>query len=76
MTSAAAVFCLAGGQLTGEEKARNFLRCLPQITSVLERTPRPFIARVYRPNRDDPADTTTRRVEVELTLADWEKRRG
>jgi hypothetical protein len=76
MTSGAAVFCLAGGHLTGEEKARNFLRCLPQITSVLERTPRPFIAKVYQPNRDDPADTTTRRVEVKLTLADWEKRRG
>lgn len=35
MTSGAAVFCLAGGHLTGEEKARNFLRCLPQIASVL-----------------------------------------
>jgi hypothetical protein len=76
MTSGAAVFCLAGGHLTGEQKARNFLRCLPQIASVLERTPRPFIARVYQPNRDDPADTTTRRVEVKLTLAEWEKRRS
>jgi hypothetical protein len=75
MTSGAAVFCLAGGHLTGEQKARNFLRCLAQIASVLERTPRPFIAKVYQPNRDDPADTTTRRVEVKLTLADWEKRR-
>lgn len=76
MTSGAAVFCLAGGHLTGEEKARNFLRCLPQILSVLERTPRPFIAKVYQPNRDDPGDTSTRRVEVKLTLADWEKRRS
>jgi hypothetical protein len=76
MTSGAAVFCLAGGHLTGEEKARNFLRCLPQITSVLARTPRPFIAKVYQPNPDDPADTTTRRVDVKLTLADWERRRG
>lgn len=76
MTSGAAVFCLAGGHLTGEEKARNFLRCLPQITSVVARTPRPFIARVYQPNRDDPSDATTRRVDVKLTLADWEKRRG
>jgi hypothetical protein len=76
MTSGAAVFCLAGGHLTGEEKARNFLRCLPQINAVLARTPRPFIAKVYQPNRDDPADTTTRRVDVKLTLAEWEKRRG
>ncbi|HEX2207278.1 MAG TPA: hypothetical protein VHG93_06310 [Longimicrobium sp.] len=76
MTSGAAVFCLAGGHLTSEGKARNFLRCLPQILSVLERTPRPFIARVYQPNRDDPADATTRRVDVKLTLADWEKGRG
>ncbi|HEU4882932.1 MAG TPA: hypothetical protein VFT45_11815 [Longimicrobium sp.] len=75
MTSGAAVFCLAGGHLTGEEKARNFLRCLPQIQSVLARTPLPFIAKVYQPNRDDPADTTTRRVDVKLTLAEWEKRR-
>ncbi|HEX2208634.1 MAG TPA: hypothetical protein VHG93_13190, partial [Longimicrobium sp.] len=56
MTSGAAVFCLAGGHPTTEGKARNFLRCLPQILSVLERTPRPFIARVYQPNRDAPAD--------------------
>lgn len=75
MTSGAAVFCLAGGHLTAEEKARNFLRCLPQITAVLQRTPRPFIARVYQPNRDDPRDTRTRRVEVKLTRAEWEKRR-
>ncbi|HEX5870449.1 MAG TPA: hypothetical protein VFY65_08540 [Longimicrobium sp.] len=76
MTSGAAVFCLAGGHLTGEEKARNFLRCLPQIASVLARTPRPFIAKVYQPNRDDPEDTTTRRVDVKLTRAEWERRRG
>lgn len=76
MTSGAAVFCLAGGHLTGEEKARNFLRCLPQIASVLERTPPPFIARVYQPNRDDPADAKTRRVEVKLTLPEWESRGG
>ena len=76
MTSGAAVFCLAGGHLTSQEKARNVLRCLPQITSVLERTPRPFIAKVYQPNRDDPADLTTRRVEVKLTLPEWERRTG
>lgn len=76
MTSGAAVFCLAGGHLTGVQKARNFLRCLPQVTSVLARTPKPFIARIYQPNRDDPSDPATRRVEVKLTLADWEKRRG
>lgn len=74
MTSGAAAFCLAGGHLTSEDKARNFLRCLPQILSILDRTPRPFIAKVYQPNRDDPADATTRRVDVKLTLADWEKR--
>lgn len=72
----AAVFCLAGGHLTGEEKAHNFLRCLPQILSILDRTPPLFIAKVYQPNRDDPADATTRSVDVKLTLADWEKRRG
>lgn len=76
MTSGAAVFCLAGGHHTAEEKARNVLCCLPQIASVLARTTPPFIARVYQPSRDDPSDRTTRRVEVKLTLADWEKRRG
>jgi hypothetical protein len=76
MTSGAAVFCLAGGHLTSEAKARNVLRCLSQIQSVLARTPPPFIARVYQPNRDDPADATTRRVEVKLTRADWEQRRS
>lgn len=76
MTSGAAVFCLAGGHRTAEEKARNVLRCLPQIASVLARTPRPFIARVYQPNGDDPADRATRRVEVKLTRAQWEQRRS
>ena len=76
MTSGAAVFCLAGGHLTAEEKAHNVLRCLPQISSILERTPRPFIAKVYQPNRDDPADVKTRRVEVKLTMDEWEKRRA
>lgn len=76
MTSGAAIFCLAGGHRTAEEKARNFLRCLPQVASVLARTPRPFIARIYQPSRDDPSDRATRRVEVKLTLAEWEKRRS
>jgi hypothetical protein len=76
MTCGAAVFCLAGGHLTSEAKARNVLRCLSQIQSVLARTPPPFIARVYQPNRDDPTDATTRRVEVKLTRADWEQRRS
>jgi hypothetical protein len=75
MTSGASIFCLSGGHCTGEEKARNFLRCLPQIAKVLEGTPPPFIAKVYRPNPDDPADTRTRRVEVKLTYPEWERRR-
>jgi hypothetical protein len=76
MTSGAAVFCLSGGHCTAEDKARNFLRCLPEILAVLERTARPFIAKVYQPNRDDREDTRTRRVEVKLTIAEWEHRRG
>jgi hypothetical protein len=75
MTSGASVFCLSGGHCTSEENARNFLRCLPQITHVLASTPPPFIAKVYRPNADDPADTRTRRVEVKLTVPEWERRR-
>jgi hypothetical protein len=75
MTSGASVFCLSGGHCTGEEKARNFLRCLPQIAKVLESTPPPFIAKVYRPNADDPGDSRTRRVEVKLTRPEWERRR-
>lgn len=76
MTSGASVFCLSGGHCTGEEKARNFLRCLPQIAKVLESTPPPFIAKVYRPNPDDPGDSRTRRVEVKLTRPEWERRRN
>ena len=72
MTSGAAVFCLYGGDRTAAEQARNF----PQILQVLETTPPPFIAKVYQPNRDDPEDTKTRRVEVKLTYAQWEARRG
>jgi hypothetical protein len=76
MTSRASVFCLSGGHCTSEEKARNFLRCLPQIRKVLESTEPPFIAKVYRPNPDDPADRRTRRVEVKLTRPEWEQRRS
>lgn len=76
MTSGASVFCLSGGHCTSEEKARNFLRCLPQIRKVLEVTTPPFIAKVYRPNADDPGDSRTRRVEVKLTYPEWERRRS
>jgi hypothetical protein len=76
MTSGASVFCLCGGHYRAEDQAANFLRCLPQITRVAEQTPAPFIAKVYRPSPDDPGDTKTRRVEVKLTLAEWQRRRG
>ncbi|HST61721.1 MAG TPA: hypothetical protein VLK84_23680 [Longimicrobium sp.] len=76
MTSGATVFCLSGGHCTSEEKAHNFLRCLPQIARVLESTPPPFIAKVYRPNPDDPGDIRTRRVDVKLTRPEWERRRS
>lgn len=76
MTSGASVFCLSGGHCTSEEKARNFLRCLPQIERMLAITPPPFIAKVYRPNPDDPGDSRTRRVEVKLTYPEWERRRS
>ncbi len=75
MTSGAAVFCLSGGHCTSQDKARNFLRCLSQVRMVLEKTPRPFIAKVYQPNRDDPDDSKTRRVEVKLTFDAWAARR-
>lgn len=75
MTSGASVFCLSGGHCTAEEQAANFLRCLPQIARVVERTAPPFIAKVYRPNPDDPGDTRTRRVDVKLTRPEWEARR-
>lgn|GEM_PF-1471602 len=74
MTSGAAMFCLSGGERTAEQKARNFMRCLPAILRILETTARPFIAKVYQPNPDDPGDTKTRRVEVKLTLPQWEER--
>jgi hypothetical protein len=60
---------------TSQEKARNFLRCLPQVRTVLENTSRPFIAKVYQPNRDDPDDSKTRRIEVKLTYNVWAARR-
>jgi hypothetical protein len=74
MTSGAAMFCLSGGHYMGEAQARNFLRCLPSILKILDTTERPFIAKVYQPNPDDPADTKTKRVEVKLRLAEWERR--
>ena len=76
MTSGAIVFCLSGGHCPAEEQAANFLRCLPQIERLALSVPSPFIAKVYRPSPDDPGDTRTRRVEVKLTLQEWERRRG
>lgn len=74
MTSGAAMFCVSGGHCPGPAQAHNFLRCLPTILKILETTERPFIAKVYQPNPDDPADTKTKRVQVKLTLPEWEKR--
>ncbi|MBA2243867.1 MAG: hypothetical protein H0W11_02855 [Gemmatimonadetes bacterium] len=74
MNSGAALFCLSGGSMSAIAQAENFLRCLPNIRLVLERTERPFIARVYKPNRDDLSDTKTTRVKVKLTLEQWEAR--
>jgi hypothetical protein len=74
MTSGAAMFCLSGGHNMGEAQALNFLRCLPSVLRVLEMTERPFIAKVYQPNADDPTDTKTKRVEVKLRLSEWERR--
>lgn len=75
MTSGARVFCLSGGHCTAAEQAANFLRCLSQIRQVVLRTP-PFIAKVYLPNADDRTDRKTRRVEVKLTRAEWDRRRS
>jgi hypothetical protein len=74
MTSGAAMFCLSGGHHMGEAQAHNFLRCLPSVLKILKTTERPFIAKVYQPNPDDPGDTKTKRVEVKLTLPEWERR--
>lgn len=76
MTSGAAMFCMAGGHYPAEVQARNFLRCLPSVMHVLNTTERPFIAKLYQPNRDDPADEHTLRVRVVLTLEEWERRLG
>jgi hypothetical protein len=74
MTSGAAVFCLAA-TLPGSRRRATFSVACRRSPRCWSGRPRPFIAKVYQPNRDDPADTTTRRVEVKLTLADWERRR-
>ncbi|HKP74680.1 MAG TPA: hypothetical protein VJT67_04020 [Longimicrobiaceae bacterium] len=75
MTSGAAMFCMSGGHHPAELQARNFLRCLPAVLRILENTSRPFIAKIYQPNPDDPADQSTVKVRVVLTLDEWEKKR-
>lgn len=74
MTSGAAMFCLSGGHTTAEAQAANVIRCLPAIERILATVARPFIAKIYQPSADDPGDTRTRRVEVKLTLPEWEAR--
>jgi hypothetical protein len=71
MTSGASVFCLSGAG-TARRRTR---RRTSSAARVVERTPPPFIAKVYRPNPDDPSDTRTRRVDVKLTRPEWEARR-
>lgn len=75
MESGAAMFCMSGGHYPAEIQANNFLRCLPQVLHTLETTSRPFIAKIYQPNRDDPEDRHTARVRVVLTLDEWQRRR-
>jgi hypothetical protein len=75
MEAGAAMFCLSGGHYPAEVQAVNFLRCLPQVLHTLESTPRPFIAKIYQPSRDDPEDQHTTRVRVVLTFDEWQRRR-
>lgn len=74
MTSGAAMFCMAGAHHPAEKQAQNFLRCLPSVVRILDTTERPFIAKVYQPNPDDPDDRHTVKVRVVLTLEEWERR--
>lgn len=73
MTSGAAMFCMSGAHYPADEQARNFLRCLPTVLRTLSTTPRPFIAKIYQPNKDDPEDRHTVKVRVVLTLPQWER---
>lgn len=73
MTSGGAMFCMSGAHYSAEDQARNFLRCLPTVLRTLANTARPFIAKIYQPNQDDPNDRHTTKVRVVLTLPQWER---
>ncbi len=77
--SGAAFFALTGGEVPTAELAQNFVNTLAQVERFVARHPRPFIAKVFRPNpATEIARGTPGRVEMVMTLSRWEelKRKG
>ena len=47
-------FLLVRGELTGEEQASIICKALPKILRIVDLTPRPFIAKIYRDSSVGP----------------------
>lgn len=76
MKSGAAVFILNVGKHTNHPlMAELFLRTAERIVWFWENRPRPFIAKVTRPNQQDWALGKAGRVRIWRTFEDWEANR-
>ncbi len=72
MRGGAAAFALVGGNAPALELAQNFVNTLEKVLDTLRLTPRPFIAKVYRPSpREAIAQGKPGTVEVKLTMDNW-----
>lgn len=53
--------------------ATNLVHSLPRVVRFFQRTPRPFIARVYKASGDDFAAGKPGRVNLWLSYDDWKR---
>ncbi|MGQ0650243.1 MAG: hypothetical protein ACT4P7_22100 [Gemmatimonadaceae bacterium] len=72
MTSGVGLFVLVGAA-PAADLAENFVRMLPRVEAFIDRHPRPFIAKIYRPAPADLArdQAALGRVEMWLTKREW-----
>lgn len=72
MAAGAAVVAIVGGDSPALLLATNFVNAWPNVDDLIRRTPRPFIAKLYRPNPVERVWTgAAGDVRVVLTTADW-----
>jgi hypothetical protein len=67
---------MTGRSMKTDLLARNFINTLPRIERLVNETPAPFIAMLYRPSPlESILDGNPGSVKVVLSVAEWERKR-